>query len=279
MVERGITVNIVEQLIKADRTHPRRIMVVGDRMTDIYVEGTLSDCQDGCKKFVSTRRVTVLGGSANAARSLTHWSCVIQFFGGQGRTTKTRFMVEGQCVFRYDDDHRDIMLSDVRNHILGIIRFGQIHGVLLSDYDKGFLSPEFIHDCAQLCREKGIPCVADCKRNMRLYEGCIRKGNRDYWGSYPLPHDAVATCGSVAPSVGNEVIECNLPPIPCVNHVGAGDCFSAHLTLGLTYGLSLKDAATVAHSAGRVYVQFPHNRPPTPAEVAADMGQAVAASS
>ena len=59
------------------------------------------------------------------------------------------------------------------------------------------------------------------------------------------------------------------------NHVGAGDCFAAHLILGLAYGLSLEDAATVAHSAGRVYVQFPHNRPPLPSEIVADFATAL----
>jgi sugar/nucleoside kinase (ribokinase family) len=56
-----------------------------------------------------------------------------------------------------------------------------------------------------------------------------------------------------------------------VNHVGAGDCFAAHLTLALAYGFSLKEAAGLAHSAGRVYVQSFHNHPPFPTDIAADM--------
>lgn len=58
--------------------------------------------------------------------------------------------------------------------------------------------------------------------------------------------------------------------VNCVSHVGAGDCFAAHLVLALAHGFSLEDAAAIAHSAGRVYVQHEHNRPPMPEEIAED---------
>ena len=66
-----------------------------------------------------------------------------------------------------------------------------------------------------------------------------------------------------------------LTSVKCVNHVGAGDCFSAHLVLALAYGFTLEDAAVIAHSAGRVYVQHQHSRPPLPQEVREDMASAL----
>ena len=66
-------------------------------------------------------------------------------------------------------------------------------------------------------------------------------------------------------------LEKELPKVNCINHVGAGDCFGAHLVLALMYGFSLEDAATIAHSAGRVYVQHLHNRPPLPEEIEEDL--------
>lgn len=68
-----------------------------------------------------------------------------------------------------------------------------------------------------------------------------------------------------------ETVECRFTPVKIVSHVGAGDCFAAHLALALAYGFSLKEAAVLAHSAGRVYVQSLHNIPPHPAEILADM--------
>jgi D-beta-D-heptose 7-phosphate kinase/D-beta-D-heptose 1-phosphate adenosyltransferase len=58
------------------------------------------------------------------------------------------------------------------------------------------------------------------------------------------------------------------------SHVGAGDCFAAHLVLALAHGLSLEEAAMIAHSAGRIYVQHPHGRPPWPHEIKKDLDPA-----
>jgi D-beta-D-heptose 7-phosphate kinase/D-beta-D-heptose 1-phosphate adenosyltransferase len=61
-------------------------------------------------------------------------------------------------------------------------------------------------------------------------------------------------------------------PVPCRNHVGAGDCFGAHLALALASDVhNLRAAVRYAHAAGRVYVQHPHNRPPYLHEIARDL--------
>jgi len=59
--------------------------------------------------------------------------------------------------------------------------------------------------------------------------------------------------------------------VECKSHVGAGDCFAAHLTLALAHGIPLEQAAAIAHSAGRVYVQHLHGRPPYPIEIRKDL--------
>ncbi len=129
-----------------------------------------------------------------------------------------------------------------------------------------------------MCRDLQIPCVADCKREPEVYDGCVLKCNGDYQDKYCelIPFEnMVITHGEKNPAVWSGPVPYGigqpLPSVRCVNHVGAGDCFAAHLTLALTCGFSLKDAAALAHSAGRVYVQYPHNRPPQPDEIAADL--------
>lgn len=271
--------NIVQKLIEADSSSSKQILIVGDGMMDVYVHGRLeSKCQEGCAKFVEERRITAPGGAANAVRSVSHWHTEVLAFTrfGPGGPTKTRFMEDGHCIFRYDDDRVDFDQSMVREEAINALLYRprRVDAVLLSDYDKGMLTPEFIKEVAHTCREIGIPCVADCKRNMTIYDGCIVKGNARYWGSYPLPRDGVATYGPDPPSVGIGVAGAVLPSVQCINHVGAGDCFAAHMTLALAHGFSLQDAAAIAHSAGRVYVQHPHNRPPRPKEIAEDMDKA-----
>jgi bifunctional ADP-heptose synthase (sugar kinase/adenylyltransferase) len=298
MVESS-SAKLIEDLINRDREMPCRILVIGDGMTDIYVHGRLEEaCQEGCGKFVEKGRVTVPGGVANAARSLEGWKarvrlCAIPSAG----PVKTRFMADNYvdahgkpigrqvCCFRHDDDRNRADVVLICREALRVLENFEYppNAVLLSDYDKGTLSPAFISKVAGICWDQRIPCVADCKRAPEVYAGCLLKGNKA-WGDKYTPsvteqcYRYVETQGAAPPQVWEKGWLDDIPPLPlvtCVNHVGAGDCFAAHLTLGLAYGLSLKDAARIAYSAGRVYVQHPHNRPPQPAEIRADMEQAI----
>jgi bifunctional ADP-heptose synthase (sugar kinase/adenylyltransferase) len=281
--------NLVEQLIDMDRAGPKHIMVVGDGMTDIYIHGQLKDtCQEGCPKFVEKSRVVVPGGAANAARTLENWNAQVSCY-SQCIAYKARMMVGNRCVFRVDDDTGQGQTTNAelrRKEVMNALKWARSpDAVLLSDYDKGMLSPEFIREVAGLCDEADIPCVADCKREPEVYDGCIFKCNEDYTYRYSKwwercysfvqtfsgKQQPVCRAGGYDPQ---EVCGNLLPPVECVNHVGAGDCFGAHLALALAYGFSLKEAAAVAHSAGRVYVQHPHNRPPHPKEIAEDMSSA-----
>lgn len=267
--------NLVERLIEADHTTPKRILIVGDVMTDLYIRGHVEGkCQEGCSKFIEEERVTVPGGAANAARSLRNWYTTTTLVGGdiEKGPTKTRFMDENhECIFRHDYEYFNPTLSKISSEALHQLQYGPqpVSMVLLSDYDKGALTPAFIWEVAKTCSNLGIPCVADVKREPKTYEGCILKGNLDWYTKHGRAN--IVTLGQEPPVVNGETCWLKLPLVRCVNHIGAGDCFAAHLTLALAHRFSLQDAALIAHSAGRVYVQHHHNRPPRPEEIAKDI--------
>lgn len=272
--------NLVTKLIDMVSKKTKRIVVIGDVMVDHWVHGHVESCQEGCPKFVMELHMEVSGGAGNAKQCLQNWNVDVNVFGQLGTDcpNKWRFVnPDNETVFRYDDELKKEALNSARRHARSedaLMMVSRADAVLLSDYDKGFLTPEFIKHVTDICCKKKIPCVADCKRNMTIYDECILKGNATYWGIYPLPKDGVATYGPDQPFVGRTCVGVPLPPVTCINHVGAGDCFAAHLTLALAYGFSLGDAATIAHSAGRVYVQHPHNRPPHPHEIEDDLKSA-----
>mgnify|MGYP001609984467 CR=1 FL=1 len=272
----------------------RRIVVIGDAMVDRWVYGHTAQCQDGCPKFVQESVLEVPGGAANAEQCLSNWGVKTSLYGYTRNNCpiKCRYVEGGKIIFRADDD-RLLRRSEgdwwARGLALEMVQ--SAGGVLLSDYDKGFLSPEFIINLINLCQKRDIPCVADMKRSPNIYSGAILKCNSGYQHNHDrelselvydssTPHRLVVTDGPVNPIIwdGKEPLGLGyfLPPVKCVNHVGAGDCFAAHLVLGLAGGFSLKEAAALAHSAGRVYVQFPNNRPPQPQEIAADLSTALA---
>lgn len=268
--------NLAERLHEEVRTQNKQIVIVGDAMTDVWVYGRISDCQENCTKFTERERCIVPGGAANAAKCLMYWSTryVLYTHHDQFRPIKTRFVgTDGKIVFRYDDETRLLPIIDhdyIRRDALRHIQHESCHAVLLCDYDKGVLTPSFLKEVAATCSERGIPCVIDAKRHPDLYGGAIIKGNSDWAGRYGSAD--VTTYGCQSPVVHGVIAAGSLlPRVRCVNHVGAGDCFAAILTLALAHGFSLIEAAEVAHSAGRVYVQHPRNQPPRPEEVIEDM--------
>jgi len=118
--------------------------------------------------------------------------------------------------------------------------------------------------------------VVDPKRDPQCCKGAILKCNAEYYDNHDdlsgFSGVAVITRGPQYPMI--KFMEGRPEPISdgpytpnFVNWIGAGDCFGAWLTLGLANELNLHDAAKQAHAAGRVYVKFPHNRPPRPEEV------------
>jgi len=273
---------VVQRLLDKIDEKRKRIVVIGDTLTDVWVHGHLKECQDGCRKFVEMWRQYTPGGAANAARCLTNWGVDVSLYGRtkSDRATKTRFVTsDGAIVFRWDDEATKLDCSSyqwARDCALEMVSFAG--AVLLSDYDKGFMEPTFIREVVSLCSRLDIPCVADAKRQPATYAGSILKCNASYQNRY---NEALAkkgclviTYGCMSPIVWNDDEPCglgyDLHPVQCVNHVGAGDCFAAHLVLALAYGFSLRDSAALAHSAGRVYVQHSHGRPPTLVEIIAD---------
>lgn len=298
--------NLVHKLQARIAEENKPIVVIGDAMADVWIHGHVEECQDGCPKFVEESRTAVPGGAANAERSISRWSEPYCPFGSvetmrpmvttvlcalleKDRVAKARFVDNsGKIVFRHDDDIETNYIFIQNNHqqcyrweIPRALKAIEIAGaVLLSDYDKGFLTPEFIQQVVAKCKKHNVPCVADCKRAPEVYDGCTLKCNEEYTKKHSLTSayrnmaQVIVTHGANTPFSQEFQRQDELQSVPLVNHVGAGDCFAAHLTLALAYGFSLREASALAHSAGRVYVQHQHNYPPYPYEIAADMESA-----
>lgn len=262
----------VEELIQKDADNPKCIMFVGDVMTDVYVHGTPAPCQENCLKLVEELVIRVPGGSANAVRSLRHWNVkkIAPFdLATRHGPIKTRFMDKDECLLRHDWDHYDFDLNIPREVALQDLEYRDIDAVLISDYCKGALTDEFIRQVIELCTRRSIPCVVDAKQHPIIYKGAILKANETWSRTYGHMGDVV-TRGSEHPVVRGKTVDKHMPDVTCVNHVGAGDCFAAHLVMCMAYGFNLAVSACIAHSAGRVYVQGRHNMPPTPNEVRKD---------
>jgi rfaE bifunctional protein nucleotidyltransferase chain/domain len=286
----------------------KTIAVIGDPMIDVFISGSIKSCQDGCLGFQEIDTFMIPGGAANAANCLRHTDAHIILLGPvsellRGLIDRERIDVSpvypcvnnplktrhvdydtGKIAFRSDRESLCHGLSankadQSRDWSVKVIKgLAHLDGVYVADYDKGFLTESLIQSIVYIAGDRGIPVVVDPKRHPRCAAGAILKCNGDYFANHyndavDLPA-AVVTHGCLSPALFGENTVTDLedpPPVPCVNHVGAGDCFGVHLVLALARGQSLKDAAAYAHAAGRVYVQHPRNRAPYPHEIARDL--------
>ena len=301
----------IHRLMTADQDKPVRIAVIGDAIEDHYLQGQLTTCQDGCPCWNTATEVVVPGGAANAARSLSRWNaeawlisplhrpleaawrdvnmelCFKSCFNTVPR--KYRFLDEqNRIVWRQDEeDHHQCYgmkteeMKEAQELAVKAIREMGFKAVLICDYQKGFLTAELAREIIDICREKEVPVVADAKLPPDYFSGAVLKCNNAYAFKNYSPvsgHSpcAVVTHGAHSPCLtGEQFGMLTLDDSQCYavlrNHVGAGDCFGAHLALGLAHGLEMTQAALFAHSAGRVYVQHLHNRPPWPHEIKRDL--------
>ena len=92
---------------------------------------------------------------------------------------------------------------------------------------------------------------ADAKQPAAFFQGTILKVNEAYAKANKgskFEGMAVITRGPRSPWIYDWKNENSLMPFcndsngQCVNHVGAGDCFGAHLVLCLAHGLKMLDA-------------------------------------
>jgi D-beta-D-heptose 7-phosphate kinase/D-beta-D-heptose 1-phosphate adenosyltransferase len=191
----------------------RRIVVVGDAMLDVYLEGDADRLSPEAPVPVVTvrSRRTALGGAGNVAANVaaTGAECrLVAVVGDDARadtlrtelaqarladrflavapgrptTSKTRVMARGQQVVRIDEEVEEPVSGSVEEQVLRLLEpaFADADALLLEDYNKGALTPAVIARALELARRRGVPVVVDPKfRNFFAYRGAtVFKPNR-----------------------------------------------------------------------------------------------------
>ena len=194
----------------------RRIVVVGDAMLDIYLQGDVERISpEAPVPVVRVRdRKFALGGAANVAQNViavgAHCALVaavgddtggrrlramLTEIDGPSRsssdalvdvarptTTKTRIVARAQQVVRVDEEEdADLEGDEIEKLLRAVDRaLADADALVLEDYNKGVLVPRVIEEALRKAQERDIPVVVDPKyRNFFLYRGAtIFKPNR-----------------------------------------------------------------------------------------------------
>jgi D-beta-D-heptose 7-phosphate kinase/D-beta-D-heptose 1-phosphate adenosyltransferase len=147
----------------------KRVTVLGDGIIDEYVHGTSSRLSPEAPVpvFVETHREERGGGAENVAVQLETLGCkVLRVMPEKSLwSRKTRYVVDGHQLLRVDADK--IALRESYNDLSLTDAF------VVSDYAKGWVSPQRCRALINQARHLQIPVVVDPKgRDWTKYEGC-----------------------------------------------------------------------------------------------------------
>ena len=121
-----------------------KILVIGDSCKDVYIYGDASrQCPDApVPVFVPTKNIISKGMSGNVHSNLVSLGVTCDIITNTDEVTKTRYVEEktNHMVVRVDSGEEDIQ----RIENLERIDYNKYDAIIISDYDKGFLTKEDI---------------------------------------------------------------------------------------------------------------------------------------
>jgi len=178
------------------RIRERRLIVIGDLMLDEYVFGVVRRISPEAPVPVVewTEESFVPGGAANVANNLLALGAQVSVFGVVGddekgrvlfshlaeggadvsgvlvepsriTTSKTRVIAHSQQVVRLDREQRHPLTETSRQEMLRRLEHGlpRAHAVVLSDYQKGVLTPDLTQQVIALCGRYDVSVLANPK--------------------------------------------------------------------------------------------------------------------
>ena len=192
-------------------------------------------------------------------------------------TTKARLFIDDKYLLRRDDECIDPINHSTQTAVLNesLHVLSDINVVILSDYNKGVFSEDLAQQIISECRVKGIPVIVDFKPcNASKFRGAdvLSTNERDakdilpsfnqsslYWSTVDLFSElygkaVVVTLGGngICGYDGAMYFHVAGHKVPVRDPVGCGDTVRAGIALGLTLGLDLKGAASLANYAAAV---------------------------
>lgn len=309
-----------------------RALVIGDLMIDEYLWGRVDRISpEAPVPVVAVEREThTLGGAGNVINNLTAMGAQVSAIGtaGTGRagrmileklaelsvnphgiisepdrpaTVKTRVIASSQQVLRIDREVKRPISRQTLERLVAVLTamIDQVDLIIISDYDKGLVTPELVRRTVDLAREHGVLTLADPKalrfdKYARVsvltpnQKEAARAANMEitcradlFAAGRTLLETAaldrlVITCGKhgmvlFEPKAAPHVIASRARQVFDVS--GAGDTVISLLGLGLASGASFLDSAVVANAGAGIVVGKVGTATPTIAELKAALAE------
>lgn len=301
----------MDLLKKIDFLKNKRVLVLGDVMLDDYEYGEVSRISPEAPvqvvKFTNSKKV--LGGAANTANNLSALNAEVYLLGIVGNDIHSKILIdclkdsginpEGIIIdetrptivkkrivsgknqlLRIDYEVKKFIDGEIQNKLKEFFqnKISLVDAVVISDYDKGLITPELIKYVIALSNECNKPTVLDGKskhldsfRNVTLVTPNLKEANEmsgieddvEKMGKLlveKLNANIFLTRGEDGISVFEKTGKITHVPtkkVPVYDVTGAGDTVVAVAALGLASGMAFEEIAEIANVAGRIVVQKP----------------------
>jgi D-beta-D-heptose 7-phosphate kinase/D-beta-D-heptose 1-phosphate adenosyltransferase len=240
------------------------VLLIGDSCTDIYNIGTVDRLSPEAPvpvvKIVET--FSLPGMSANVHRNLINLNIEADFVYNDTPITKTRFIDKrsGQHLLRVDDEDDVVQWSGKLPNSLD-----SYDAIVISDYDKGFLTYEHIESLI----ESSVPVFIDTKKtDLERFQGAWVKVNElEYSRLRSECSGLIVTLGERGAKVPHHDLECPTKAVEVMDVCGCGDTFLAALTAQYLFTKDIEKAIIFANIAAGITVQHRGNYAPSYDEI------------
>lgn len=187
---------------------PKRLMVFGDIMLDIKLNGSIHKIANEAPVpvLLHESEQKYLGGCGNVLLNLQSLGCeklyiysmlgndaygkeissivssypeiVQRFYTDESYCTivKTRGFSNKKIIFRYDIEKAAKLLrahlDELKADVSSVLQTTQIDAIIISDYNKGFISKELSQFVIEAANRVGVPTFVDPKVDYTKYLGC-----------------------------------------------------------------------------------------------------------
>jgi rfaE bifunctional protein kinase chain/domain len=203
---------------------------------------------------------------------------------GRLTTVKTRIIGNNQQIARLDRETREVITSDVEEHILHTLEDTEnLAGIVIEDYNKGAITEFLIKETISFANKNGIPVFVDPKfdhffsyKNIKVLKPNLKEASKalnkelrtrddfEKAGKMLLEKLNAENVLMTLSAQGMMLFENNgnISSVPTkarmVSDVsGAGDTAIATLTTSMIGGANAKEAATIANLAAGVVCEHP----------------------
>jgi len=245
------------------------VLLIGDSCIDEYKIGTIDRLSPEAPvpviKITETKAVP--GMAANVKKNFENLGIYVDFITNNEIITKTRYIDRrsGQHMLRVDDEPKIVPWN---GHIS--IPIEKYDAVVISDYDKGFLTYKHIEDIIEKSHHSvNFPVFIDTKKtDVERFQGAWVKINElEYSRLKSECSGLIVTQGERGAKVPHHNIYCPTKAVEVNDVCGCGDTFLAALTLQYLYTKDIEKSIIFANIAAGITVQHRGNYAPSYDEI------------